>query len=46
MNAAAIITPEKTKALAAILDGLVDAIGAAGPLGCPAGVLYAFLMAY
>jgi hypothetical protein len=36
----------KADALKSICDGIVDSVKAAGPLGCPAGTLYAALMAY
>jgi len=32
------------QALKAIGDGIVDAVRAAGPMGCPGGTLYAALM--
>lgn len=46
MSAATIITHDQARAIAGILDGIVDAVRAAGPLGCPAGVLYAALMVH
>lgn len=33
-------------ALRAITDGIVEAVAAAGPLGCPGGTLYAALMTH
>jgi hypothetical protein len=37
-------TREQAKALLAILDGIVEAVAAAGPIGAPGGILYAALM--
>lgn len=39
-------TPERIKALRMISDVIMSAVDAAGSLGCPAGVLYAALMAH
>jgi len=40
------MTAQQRAALKAIGDGVVEAVKAAGPLGCPGGSLYAVLMAY
>jgi hypothetical protein len=38
------LTPQQAAALRAIVAAVLDAIGAAGPMGAPAGTLYAALM--
>ncbi len=38
--------PAQLAALKAIMDAMVDVVAAAGPLGRPAGDLYALLMGY
>ena len=40
------MTTEQAKALRMICDAVVDSVKAAGPLGAPAGTLYAALMAH
>ena len=39
-------TPLQREALRVLIRATVDAVGAAGPLGAPGGVLYAAMMAY
>jgi hypothetical protein len=40
------MTIEQAKALRMICDAVVDSVKAAGPLGAPAGTLYAALMTH
>lgn len=40
------LSPEQRAALAAIVAAVIDAVKVAGPLGAPAGVLYAALMSH
>jgi hypothetical protein len=40
------MTNEQIKAMRQILSVVADAVSAAGPAGCPEGVLYAHLMGY
>ena len=40
------MTAEQAKALKAICDAVIDSVKAAGPLGAPAGTLYAALMTH
>ena len=38
------MTAEQAKVLRGVCDAVIGAVEAAGPLGCPAGTLYAALM--
>ena len=40
------MTTQQIKALKAVADAIVESVSAAGPLGAPAGHLYAALMAH
>jgi hypothetical protein len=38
------LTAEQARALRMVIDGVLDAVAVAGPIGAPGGVLYAALM--
>jgi hypothetical protein len=40
------LTIEQKRAIAGVLEGIVDAVKVAGPMGAPGGVLYAAMMGH
>jgi hypothetical protein len=40
------LTPQQQQAMQAVVEATLDAVKAAGPMGCPGGVLYSGLMAF